>query len=347
MERRKRCKKGVIAVVIMSLFLSACGANANNEEKSDVEMSEVVIQDMQVVPMTEEVPQTEAESQTEALHQVDMEIEPREAWEIAKQSGTVEAFEDYFNLDMKEYTSVCEKKGSIEEITYTSEVWGAERSAQVYTPYGYDRNKSYPIIYLIHGIGCDSSQWVSMGVRNIFDHMIDKGELEPFVAVFPSVIPLGGIDSNTLGEKNIHAFRVFVEEFKTDLHPYMIKYYHASTNREDTAVCGLSMGGMEALRLGFTYLDTFQFIGSFSAAPTLEMDLLNTKDNEYAPELVLVCTGDKDATVGDNPYNYHCELSKNEVEHIWYVHPGQSHSPGVWNLGLFNFLKRLSGGFLP
>ena len=106
------------------------------------------------------------------------------------------------------------------------------------------------------------------------------------------------------------------------------------------------MGGMEALRLGFTYLDTFDYIGSFSAAPTLELKLLTTENSEYVPELVLVCTGGSDGTVGDNPKIYHETLKKNNVDHIWYVHPKQSHTPSVWNPGLLNFLKRLKGGFV-
>jgi len=367
---------GFVTLLSISLFLTGCGKN----EGKEVPQQEAG-QEQQAEPVTqaddtaEAQPEAQAQSEPEAQPEAQAEVasiseepveaiaedaveeepyvpavninpEAREEWDKAKLSGSLEAYEDYFKLDMKEYTKKCENAGKVESITYYSQVWGAERSAQVYTPYGYNVVKEYPVIYLIHGIGCDSTQWVSMGVQNMFDNMIAKGELEPFIAVFPSVIPNGGLDPNTLSDINIQAFVTFVEEFKTDLHPYMNQYYHASKNRESIAICGLSMGGMEALRVGFTYLDTFNYIGSFSAAPSLEMELLTTENSEYAPELVLLCSGNKDSTVGDNPFQYHGRLCKNKVEHIWYVHPNEGHSPTVWNLGLFNFLKRLSGGFI-
>lgn len=375
MKKKGIVFKGCLLVLAMSLFLTACGKNSddnavsqtqNGQEKQEEQLAQSEPEEL-VEPQAQSEPEEQAEPQAQneqevlavamALEEsveeepyvpaVNVNPEAREDWETASLSGSLEAYEDYFKLDMKEYTRKCEKAGKVETITYYSEAWGAERSAQVYTPYGYNVVKEYPVIYLIHGIGCDSTQWVSMGVQNMFDHMIANGELQPFVAVFPSVIPVGGLDPNTLSNTNVQAFVTFVEEFKKDLHPYMNQYYHVSKNRDNIAICGLSMGGMEALRVGFTYLDTFNYIGSFSAAPTLETELLTTANSEYVPELVLICSGDKDGTVGDNPFNYHSTLSKNGVEHIWYVHPKEGHSPTVWNLGLFNFLKRLSGGFLP
>ena len=359
MIRKSLMLKGCVLLTVMSLFLTACAKTEKNEvvQPEKVQKMQEIVDTQEKQSIQEEQNlQTEQDIQAEPEVQTDQEepyvptvnINPdaREDWGTASLSGSLEAYEDYFKLDMKEYTRKCENAGKIETITYYSESWGAERSAQVYTPYGFTVVKEYPVIYLIHGIGCDSTQWVSMGVQNMFDNMIANGELEPFIAVFPSVIPTGGLDPNTLSDINIQAFVTFVEEFEKDLHPYINKYYHASKDRENIAICGLSMGGMEALRVGFTYPETFNYIGSFSAAPTLELELLTTKNREYVPELVLLCSGDKDGTVGDNPFNYHSELSRNGVEHIWYVHPKEGHSPTVWNLGLFNFLKRLSGGFL-
>ncbi|MBR3684254.1 MAG: esterase family protein [Lachnospiraceae bacterium] len=349
-------KQMATVMLLISLCLSGCSKkdDSSDNKTSTTDVNDSVVENNNSEEISGEAkndaenaaensPQTETQDEGD---EVTEEIVPREEWEVAKLSGSKEAFEDYFNPDMKDYSRSCENSGEVQTIIYYSEVMGAERSAQVYTPYGYDAANTYPVIYLIHGIGCDSSQWVSMSVANIFDHMIDKGELNPFIAVFPSVIPVGGLDPVSVSDTNIQAFIDFVKEFKEDLHPYVIENFSASELREDTAICGLSMGGMEALRLGFTYLDTFNYIGSFSAAPTLETELLTTESSDYIPKLVLICSGDKDGTVGDNPYNYHSVLSDNGVDHIWYVHPGQGHSGGVWKLGLFNFLKRLSGGFI-
>jgi len=252
---------------------------------------------------------------------------------------------EFYPKSLGQYKSGATANGKVVDFVYNSTVFNAERKAQVYLPPHYDESIDYPVIYLIHGIGCDSTQWVSMGASSFFDAFISKKMLNPFIAVFPSVIPANGLNPVTLSEENIQAFKDFVQELTVDLEPALDEKYSISTKREDTAICGLSMGGMEALRVGFTYLNKFDFIGSFSAAPTLETELLTTEGSDFVPELVLICSGDKDTTVGSNPYNYHMTLTNNGVPHLWYEHPNGTHSPEVWNLGLVNFLERLGGGF--
>ncbi len=263
-------------------------------------------------------------------------------WEPGEKSGTEEDYDTYFDVALLDY---IKKKdgvalGTIESINYYSEVVGAEREAYVYLPAGYTTEKDYPVLYLIHGLGCTRGQWYSMSVNNIFSNMIASEEVVPFVAVLPSVVPKDGLDKNTYGVNNINAFTVFEQEFLQDLEPYIQENYSISTKPEDTGVCGLSMGGMEALDLGFSIKNHFNYIGSFSAAPTLDQSILNLDDWTFAPKVVMICTGTKDATVGENPYNYHMSLVENKVEHIWYQYPNGGHSDPVWKNGLINFLKR-------
>lgn len=344
MRKSKILAASLALTFSMSFLLTGCGKKETKDnkttetqtEQSKVDASETDSESSDDAPTTEATTtETSTEVTTEAATG-----DTIEEWEIAMTSGTENAFTNYFDIDVKPYTSKIDQAGETTTITYHSDVIGADREAYVYTPYGYNSDTNYPVVYLIHGIGCDGGQWVSMGAAKIFDNMIANGEIKPFVAVFPSVIPADGIDPNTLSDTNIKAFSDFVEEFEADLAPYIKENYSISDKREDTALCGLSMGGMEALRLGFSKLDTFNYIGSFSAAPTLEMELLTTEGSDYTPALVLICSGDKDGTVNDNPLNYHKKLAENNVEHIWYQHPGGGHDPNVWKLGLVNFLKR-------
>lgn len=348
MRRNKILAASLAFTFSMSLLLTGCGKKESKDNKTTETQTEQSKEDTSETntessanASTEKATSEEAttEKSTETTTEAATE-DAIEEWEIAMTSGTENAFTNYFDIDVKPYFSKNDQAGETNTITYHSNVVGADREAYVYTPYGYNNDTKYPVVYLIHGIGCDGGQWVSMGAAKIFDNMIANGEIKPFVAVFPSVIPADGIDPNTLSDTNIKAFSDFVEEFETDLAPYIKENYSVSDAREDTAVCGLSMGGMEALRLGFSKLDTFNYIGSFSAAPTLEMELLTTEGSDYTPALVLICSGDKDGTVNDNPLNYHKKLAENNVEHIWYQHPGGGHDPSVWNLGLVNFLKR-------
>lgn len=261
-------------------------------------------------------------------------------YEEAMTSGTEEDFNKYFAKDSNNYTKRQEgvAAGEMNEITYESSVVGASRVAYVYTPAGYNQDVKYPVVYMLHGIGCDGSQWVSMNIANVLDNMIARQEIKPVVAVFPGIIPKDGINKETLSQENIHAFNIFIDEFTQDLEPYILENYSVSEDRKDTGVCGLSMGGMEALELGFSLQNRFNYIGSFSAAPSLNTSVLKYTDENTIPEFVLLCNGTKDTTVGDNPLNYHNELTSNNVKHIWYQYPGQGHSTPVWINGVINFL---------
>lgn len=261
-------------------------------------------------------------------------------WPDGMKSGLLDDFNTYFNVDVVGYIN-DENAGSskLQKFTYHSDVIGTDREAYIYLPPNYDENGSYPVVYMLHGLGARASQWGSMSVGAMFNTMINKGEISPFIAVMPDIIPKGGLGGSTYSKKNIYAFTVFCEEFTKDLEPYILENYAVSDKPEDTGVCGLSMGGMEALSLGFHLKNHFNYIGSFSAAPTLSTTCLNIKNWEFAPKVVMVCTGDSDETVGENPYNYHMALLKNKVEHIWYYYPGGKHSGDVWQNAAVNFAQ--------
>ena len=269
-------------------------------------------------------------------------IEQGAEWETGKQSGKKEDFKKYFNPEMKQYTKKQQgvPLGTIEEMTYPSEVVGVDREAYVYLPPEYDSSKKYPVLYLLHGIGCDRGQWRYMSLNEMLSNMIYMGELQPIVAVIPSIVPKDGLNKDTFSAENIEAFTKFEDEFIKDLEPYVLANYGVSSKREDTGVCGLSMGGMEALRLGFAIKDHFNYIGSFSAAPTLDTGILTLDGWKTKPQTVLLCTGDADGTVGSNPSNYEAKLAENNVDHMWYLYPGGKHEEKVWRNGLVNFLKR-------
>lgn len=265
-----------------------------------------------------------------------------EEYEKAMVSGTEEDFNKYFARKRSDYTKKNQDyaHGKMTAIQYESSVVGSMRDANVYTPADYQEGEEYPVVYMLHGLGCDCNQWKSMSIANVLDNMIARNEIKPVVAVFPGIIPKDGLNQDTFSQDNIQAFNVFVDEFTEDLEPYILENYSVSDKREDTGVCGLSMGGMEALALGFSLQNRFNYIGSFSAAPSLDTSLLKYADDNVKPELVLVCTGTNDTTIGDNPLKYHEELTKNGVKHIWYQYPKGTHSDPVWINGVINFLLR-------
>ena len=64
-------------------------------------------------------------------------------------------------------------KGKLELIEYESKTVGTARKANVYTPPGYTADKKYPVLYLLHGIGGDETEWVRFSNPSVlFDNLI-------------------------------------------------------------------------------------------------------------------------------------------------------------------------------
>ena len=62
----------------------------------------------------------------------------------------------------------------------------------VYTPPGYDANKStrYPVLYLQHGGGEDRRVWIDLGRANvILDNLLAEGKVKPMIVVMETSTP--------------------------------------------------------------------------------------------------------------------------------------------------------------
>jgi enterochelin esterase-like enzyme len=115
------------------------------------------------------------------------------------------------------------------------------------------------------------------------------------------VMPNGRAQKNDRPEGNIYAagpaFAAFEKDLLEDVIPAIEAKYSVHKDREQRALAGLSMGGGQTLNFGLAHLDTFAWIGAFSAAP-------NTKSaSELIPEpdaakkqlrLLWVACGNKD-----------------------------------------------------
>ncbi len=54
--------------------------------------------------------------------------------------------------------------GKLERVDYDSKTVGVKRWMQVYTPPGYSKEKKYPVLYLLHGIGGNErEEWAKGG----------------------------------------------------------------------------------------------------------------------------------------------------------------------------------------
>ena len=143
----------------------------------------------------------------------------------------------------------------------------------VYTPPGYDEKtkQPYPVLYLLHGWSDSESGWSAVGRANlILDNLLAAGKIKPMVVV----MPLGYGDLAFLRTHDVwedpaaidHNTDLFTQALLTEVLPRVESEYRVSKDRNDRAIAGLSMGGLESLEVGLTHTGQFAWIGGFSSA---------------------------------------------------------------------------------
>ena len=245
-----------------------------------------------------------------------------------------------FGFDSKKDNDVY---GTLTEKSYSSSTTGAMRKCYVYTPPEYDPNVTYPIMYLLHGIGGTHTEWLNGNPNEILSNLINAGEAKPMIVVMPNVRAMNPdtVPSDLFGKANVNAFNNFINDLTNDLMPFIKKEYKVSSERNQCAIAGLSMGGMESLHIGLRRLETFGFIGAFSSAPGLPLTAEQMKlPDEYKNNtFIMICCGLEDELFSFSE-TYNKSLVDNGVKTTYYtIHGG--HDFNVWKNGLYNFAKRI------
>jgi len=233
--------------------------------------------------------------------------------------------------------------GTLTEKSYSSTTTGATRKCYVYTPPGYDPNITYPVMYLLHGIGGTHTEWLGGSPNEILSNLINAGKAKPMIVVLPNARAMNpdNVPSNVYGTENVNAFNNFINDLKNDLMPFIENNYPVSNERNKRAIAGLSIGGMESLNIGITMPETFGFIGSFSASPSLPLlpGQMKLPDEYKNNTFIMICCGLEDGLLSFSQ-NYNKSLEDNGVKTTYYTIPG-SHGFDVWKNGLYNFTKRI------
>jgi enterochelin esterase-like enzyme len=127
-----------------------------------------------------------------------------------------------------------------DNLSMESKILGMERKYAVYLPPDYETSeRSYPVLYLLHGGGDDQTGWVQFGeVLRIADEAITCGTATVMVIVMPDANEgKRGYFNDIKGEWRYEDF--FFEEFL----PYVENEYRIKGEKRYRAVAGLSMGG--------------------------------------------------------------------------------------------------------
>lgn len=251
--------------------------------------------------------------------------------------------------------------GTLERVDYDSKTIGAKRWMEVYTPPGYSRDKKYPVLYLLHGIGGSARDWTRQGVANvILDNLIADKKIQSMIVVFPN----GNATTNTTdggrggagpgrggrGAGGGDAAEIsgpgwgkdFESDLIKDIIPFMESHYSVYADREHRAVAGLSMGGGQSLDFGLGNLDTFAWVGGFSSAPNTRTPEQLVPDPAKATQmlkLLWLSAGNKDGLITFSQRT-HVYLKEKNVPHIWHV-DDNAHDFKHWKNSLYWFAQQL------
>lgn len=151
----------------------------------------------------------------------------------------------------------------MDALSLNSKILNGERKFAIYLPPDYETSqRSYPVLYLLHGGGDDQTGWVQFGeVQNITDKAIREGRSTAMIIVMP--------DANT-GRRgyfnDIKGDWRYEDFFFQELMPHIEKTYRTKKEKRYRAISGLSMGGGGTFMYALHRPDLFAAACPLSAA---------------------------------------------------------------------------------
>src|SRR5271170_457906 len=150
--------------------------------------------------------------------------------------------------------------GRVEAVIYHSASLNMERRVHVYLPPNFENIQGkLPVLYLLHGGGDNDISWTSAGKINlILDNLYAAGKLKNMIVVMPSGHVPGA--PRRMMQPLPPEGDPFTNDFLNDLVPFVQRTYPVSTRREDTAIAGFSMGGVQTLNLALFHPEMFDYV---------------------------------------------------------------------------------------
>ena len=260
----------------------------------------------------------------------------------------------------------------MDNLTMTSKILKMDRKYAIYLPPDYETSqRSYPVLYLLHGGGDDQTGWVQFGeVLHIADKAINEGSATPMIIVMPDASTgKRGYLNEVKGEWRYEDF--FFEEFM----PFIEKTYRVKGEKRYRAISGLSMGGEGTFVYALHHPELFSSACPLSAAtgPRSIEELKNYKlwqgiegitdadkesylkkynvlslienipDNQKRAVRWYIDCGDDDFLYEGNSL-VHIAMRKKEIPHEFRIRDG-GHSWTYWRTSLPTVLEFVSMSF--
>lgn len=186
-------------------------------------------------------------------------------------------------------STILAQTGTVyDNLSMNSTILKSERKYAVYLPPDYETSqRSYPVLYLLHGGGDDQTGWIQFGeVLHIADKAILKGSATAMIVVMPDA------QTGQLGFfNNIKGDWLYEDFFFKEFLPHVEKTFRIKSEKRYRAVAGLSMGGRGAFIYALHHPELFSSSCPLSAylGPRSVEELKNqlARNNENYPETTL------------------------------------------------------------
>jgi enterochelin esterase-like enzyme len=258
-----------------------------------------------------------------------------------------------------------------DNLTLKSKILNMDRKYALYLPPGYETSqRSYPVLYLLHGSGDDQTGWVQFGeVQHIADKAIQEGIATPMIIVMP--------DANT-GRRgyfnDVKGHWRYEDFFFQELIPFIERTYRTKGEKRYRAVAGLSMGGGGSFMYALHRPEMFSAACPLSASTgpiTLEDARKNLRrDNPDLADTTVTAYYNRHSALalvnnmpdslkkavrwyidcGDDDFLYegnslvHIAMRKKEIPHEFRIREG-AHNWTYWRIALPDVLQFISMSF--
>lgn len=223
--------------------------------------------------------------------------------------------------------------GFVQQVLFYSQSTQQVRRAFVYTPpmYGKD-NRRYPVLYLQHGWGEDETAWSNQGHANlIMDNLIAEGKIEPFIIV----MTYGMTNGVRFGGLNSFNFKDFEKVLVDELVPYIDANFATKATKENRAMAGLSMGGMETKNITLSRPEVFNYYGLMSGGTYAPADI---KEKNQVKMIFMSCGSKENPDAVNKAAQDLKEAGYNAVS---YVSQGTAHEFQTWRRSLYQLAQLL------
>lgn len=154
------------------------------------------------------------------------------------------------------------QRGQVKDIyTIDSKILGKQVKYSVYLPASYfTDDRSYPILYLLHGAGGNHASWVEDGeLCRVASETIASGQSPEMIIVSPQGFMHAYVNAFDGSDK-------YEDFFIEELIPAVEKEFRVMSRRNKRAIAGLSMGGYGTLYHALVHKDLFGACYAMSAA---------------------------------------------------------------------------------